>query len=234
MFRNYDFNKIDEVEKFKEDVQVFILKLDDNEIEIINTSKGYPAIIDKDIADEVKKYRWYGNDNLGGAYALRKIKKENQYLQNFVWKLKTGRQEDQITFKNKLTVDCRIKNLAGGSRTNVMNNRRPKRETSSEYKGVCFDKITEKWRAHIRPANIYYTLGKYENEEKAAKVYDSAAKILLDDPYLNFKNDTETEEADAIAKRYIDLRKARIKKKMDEQVKKNKLKEEKDLSSTSK
>ena len=227
MFRNYNFNEIDELEKFKEDVQVFILKLDKSKVEVIKTSKGYPVIIDKDIADEVKKYTWYGNDNLGGAYALRKIKKENQYLQNFVWKLKTGRQEDHITFKNKLTVDCRIKNLAGGSRKNVMNNRRPKRETTSEYKGVCFDKITEKWRAHIRPDNIYYTLGSYENEENAAKVYDSAAKILLDDPYLNFKNDTETEEADRIAKRYIDLRRARIKKKIEkEKSKKNKKKKE--------
>ena len=91
MFRNYNFNEIDELEKFKEDVQAFILKLDKSKVEVIKTSKGYPVIIDKDIADEVKKYTWYGNDNLGGAYALRKIKKENQYLQNFVWKLKTGR-----------------------------------------------------------------------------------------------------------------------------------------------
>ena len=49
--------------------------------------------------------------------------------------------------------------------------------------------------------------------------------------YQNFPENNATREADKIAKRYITARKARIKKKMEEKVKKNKLKEEKDISS---
>ena len=217
MIANYNFKKIDEVEKFKEDVQVFILKQNLSEIEIVKTSKGFSAIIDKDITSIVKEHRWYGNVNEGGVYAVADIEGKRQYLQNFIWEKKTGRKEKHITFQNKLTMDCRFNNLIGSSRRAVMYHRRGKSGTTSKFKGVCFDPVYELWRVAVQVKGVRYSFGKHKNERKAAMIHDSGARLLMGKlAYQNFPESSETKEADAIAKRYITARKARIKKKMDE------------------
>ena len=93
MFGNYNFRKMDEVEKFKEDVQAYILKQDLSAIKVLKATQGISAIVDKDIASLVAAHRWYGNVNEGGVYAVTNIDGKRQYLQNFVWENKTGKKE---------------------------------------------------------------------------------------------------------------------------------------------
>lgn len=232
MQANYNFKNVDEVEKFKEDVQAYILKQDLSAIKVLKATQGISAIVDKDIAPLVAAHRWYGNVNEGGVYAVTDIDGKRQYLQNFVWENKTGKKEKHITFQNKLTVDCRFENLIGSSRRAVMYHRRGKSGTTSKFKGVCFEPINETWRVAVQVKGLRYTFGNYKNERKAAMVYDAGARFLMGKlAYQNFPESNATREADKIAKRYITARKARIKKKMEEKVKKNKLKEEKDISS---
>ena len=45
----YDFKQIDELEKFKKDVQNFILKQDLSKLYVLKTSRGFSALVDKDI-----------------------------------------------------------------------------------------------------------------------------------------------------------------------------------------
>ena len=55
---------------------------------------------------------------------------------------------------------------------------------SSQYRGVCWDKQRNKWRATIRkpsfvdPKRLKITIGMFDNEVDAAKSYDTKAKEL--------------------------------------------------------
>ena len=73
MQANYNFKNVGEVEKFKEDVQVYILKQDLSAIKVLKATQGISAIVDKDIASLVAVHRWYGNVNEGGVYAVTNI-----------------------------------------------------------------------------------------------------------------------------------------------------------------
>ena len=149
----------------------------------------FKALIDKKYADEVRQYRWYGTVNDGGIYASSDIDGKRIYLQNFIYEKKTGIKAHGVSFENKVLSDCRFANLRGVSRTEVMNNRRPKINTASKFKGIRWDPVTEKWRVEIRRKGEYFYLGRFdkEKEEFAAKVYDAAAsKLMVGSAYLNF------------------------------------------------
>lgn len=65
-------------------------------------------------------------------------------------------------------------------------NVKPRKNTSSQYKGVCYEKATGKWVATIHKDKITYKLGRFLNEEEAAIAYNNAAKELFGEyAYLN-------------------------------------------------
>ena len=71
-----------------------------------------------------------------------------------------------------------IKNLRLAThQTNKLNTNKPKRtNNTSKYKGVSFEKRTNKWTAKIQYKGKCYRLGTFETELKAAKAYDKKAK----------------------------------------------------------
>lgn len=66
-------------------------------------------------------------------------------------------------------------------------NRRPKKHTSSKFKGVSWDKGERKWVAYIQHQKKMMTLGYFKNEAEAARTYDKKAKELFGEfAWLNF------------------------------------------------
>ena len=59
--------------------------------------------------------------------------------------------------------------------------RYPKINTSSEYRGVWYNKQTKKWRANIFVNRKRKHLGYFKNEIDAAHAYDEAAKLYYGD-----------------------------------------------------
>lgn len=67
-----------------------------------------------------------------------------------------------------------------------------KKHNTSGFKGVYFCKQTKKWRAEIRANRKCYKLGRFETPERAARAYDSAARILHGGfAKLNFESETK-------------------------------------------
>lgn len=61
---------------------------------------------------------------------------------------------------------------------NARNARYPKRNTTSKYRGVWYNKQTKKWRVQILVNRKKKHIGYFNNETDAAKAYDRAARRL--------------------------------------------------------
>jgi hypothetical protein len=105
----------------------------------------------------------------------------------------------RIAFMHQLIMDAKNVDHKDG---NGLNNRRSnlrvatsslnqansrKRQGSSQYKGVGWDKEHNKWRARINYQHRRTFLGCFEDETDAAKAYDDAARELFGEfARLNF------------------------------------------------
>ena len=86
--------------------------------------------------------------------------------------------------------DCRKENLRIVSQhQNSMNHSLNKNSTTG-YKGVCFDKRYKKYMAHIHPDRKMIFLGYFDNPVEAALAYDKAASFYYGEyANLNFKEE---------------------------------------------
>jgi len=72
-------------------------------------------------------------------------------------------------------------------RQNCLNSRPKIKNTTSRYKGVCWEKESKKWRALITHKGRRISIGRFKNEIDAAFAYDKVAKELNGQyAWLNF------------------------------------------------
>jgi hypothetical protein len=78
-------------------------------------------------------------------------------------------------------LDNRKSNLRTCNKSQNSMNRKKQRATrhTSKYKGVCWCKTKQKWKARIKFKSREYSLGYHTNEESAAEAYNERAKELF-------------------------------------------------------
>lgn len=151
------------------------------------TTRGLEALVDRRFLAEMGKYRWYALISTGHIYAVADIRGDRVSLQRLAYQLAHPTlalsEVKQVSFLNKISFDCRVANLAEQiGRQVVMRNRRPKRGTSSTYKGVMARPNVDgsiAWRTQIKADFGSMSIGSYPDELQAAKVYDAAAFLLF-------------------------------------------------------
>jgi len=57
-------------------------------------------------------------------------------------------------------------------------NRKNQKNNTSGYKGVCYEKLTNKWRATIGLNNKLKSIGNFDTKEEAAEAYRKASALL--------------------------------------------------------
>lgn len=198
------------IEEIRGSVNSLIRTLDLGEIAVIPTSRKLIAVIDQKFEMPVQLQRWYAVFSRGDhVYAVADIDGRRISLQRYVLKLEhPERSYDElkhVSFANKQSLDCRLSNLEYRiGRQSVMRNRKPKKGTSSRYKGVikssnangCF-----KWRTQIKGNLGTMSIGTYDDEQWAATVYDAAAYLIFGgSAYYNFPETCPNVDALEIAR----------------------------------
>jgi hypothetical protein len=193
------------ISSLKADIHNISQSLDQADFALIDTSRGLQVLVDAKYKNEVSKYRWYAVIAGGNhIYAAADISGKRITLQRYIVWLEQPEQNltdvKHISFMNKVTFDCRAGNLTRrATRQTVMQNRRPKRNTSSEFKGVI--KVERKsgaivWKTQIKGHLGSMSVGTFDDEKTAAVHYDAAAYVLFHDSgFYNFPETTPNLEA---------------------------------------
>jgi len=210
------------VQKTRAEIHALIQSLAPASIALVATSRDLVAIVDKRFDWQVRSHRWYAVISRGDhIHAVTDIDGRRISLQRYVMKLQyPDRSYDdlkQISFENKITFDCRVSNLEHRvGRRAVMRNRRSKRNTSSQYKGVIKalgPDGSPRWRTQIMADHGSMGIGVYEDEAWAATVYDAAAYLLFEGAALyNFPGRSPDQEALLIAATKIARYRAKAKR----------------------
>jgi len=151
----------------------------------IPLTHGKYAIVDPDDYVWLSKYKWYV------------VKKGNTFYANRGQWSKTQKRRLTITM-HRLIIDVPDDMFVDHINHNGLDNRKanlrlatpadnaryaryPKINTSSRYRGVCYNKQTRKWRTTILVNRKRKHLGYFKHEIDAARAYDQAAKLYYGD-----------------------------------------------------
>jgi len=151
----------------------------------IPLNQGRYTIVDADDYEELSRYNWCAvkEGRTWYAYTLT-IDCKPLPMHRVITNAPKGLVVDH---KNHNGLNNRKPNLRLCTQRQNQRNRRPKRGSSSQYKGVSWHKEKKKFRAAIFYNGKNIHLGYFKDEVEAAKAYDKKAKELFGEfAYLNF------------------------------------------------
>jgi hypothetical protein len=139
---------------------------------------GVYTIVDPQDYYRLKNFNWFLSGSSKKFYAHRSIKIGNietktVSMHRLIMDAPKGLVVDHI---NGNGLDNRRANLRLVTPLQNHWNGRKMENTSSRFKGVCFNKQNKKWVAYINVENKRIYLGNFNSEIDAAKAYDEAAK----------------------------------------------------------
>lgn len=111
------------------------------------------------------------------GYILIKLNQLQYKAHRLAWLLMTGKWPTQeVDHKNKIKDDNSWNNLRLATNTQQAQNTYIRKDNTSGFRGVCFDKQKKKWLARIYINKQVTYLGHFRSKEKANEVYSTAAK----------------------------------------------------------
>ena len=149
----------------------------------IPLTQNKEALVDDEDFDLLSKLNWCVASN---GYVVKRIKGKIVCLHRYIMNPKNKEWIDHI---NHDKLDNRRENLRICTASqNSGNSIKTKSNTSSIYKGVCWDKQMKLWRCLITINYKLIFIGLFKEEFHAAMAYDIWAKELFGEfAKLNFK-----------------------------------------------
>jgi len=151
----------------------------------IPLSRGMSALVDDADADFVGRFRWHVQKGPNGLWYARRtiVSGARKVSQLMHAALLEAAIVDHI---NGDGLDNRRENLRPATRSQNMANRR-KLHGLSQFKGVSWCERDAGWRARITVGGRQIFLGRFADQESAARCYDAAARAHFGDfAALNF------------------------------------------------
>jgi len=165
----------------------------------IQLTKGFVALVDDEDYERINAFKWYakhinGQKHNAKIYGQRVSPKqvpsrETIAMHRFVMGCTKG-DGTTIDHKDRNGLNNQRDNLRIATHSQNGQNRGKTSQNTSGFKGVCWNKVVNKWQAFIYHKKKYKCLGYFEDITKAAEAYDRAA-ILHFGEYakLNFPHD---------------------------------------------
>jgi hypothetical protein len=156
---------------------------ENDKIRFIPLTKGKFAIVDVEDYERLSQYKWHAVKTGDRFYAYRSKNKRSLSMHRVIMNAPKGMVVDHIDGNG---LNNRRSNLRVCT---VSQNHQNRRWTGgvSRYKGVCFLKKVNKWKAEITFNGRRIHIGCFADEISAAKAYDKkAAELFGEFAYLNF------------------------------------------------
>ena len=145
----------------------------------IPLTRGEYAIVDSEYFEWLNQWKWNLDERGKYFYAVRWLpkkdgKQKKVSMHRFITSAPDGMEVDHI---NGDCLDNRKANLRVCSHAENQRNSRVRKDNTSGYKGVCFNKKSKRWKAQIRiGGGERLHLGYFPTAEEASFAYNEAAK----------------------------------------------------------
>ena len=135
--------------------------------------KGKFALVDDEDYEELMQHKWIMQKR---GYIINRSTRDTIYLHRFILKPNKGLVIDHV---NHDKLDNQKINLRACSQGQNMANRKTNKVGSSKFKGVSFNKTTNKWYSKIQFNYKQFNLGYFDTELEAAQAYNAKALELF-------------------------------------------------------
>jgi hypothetical protein len=144
----------------------------------IPLGEGRFTIVEPGDFYRLNHFQWFANGNSERIYAVRNILATHEKGKILPLHREIMRPPEGLVIdhKNGDSLDNRRSNLRLATRAQNSYNCQKRKNTTSKYIGVFFNKRRKYWEAQIRHKGKHIWLGGFHSEIEAAKAYDAAAK----------------------------------------------------------
>lgn len=142
----------------------------------VELTRGYKAQVDDEDYERVMQFKWHAHPGNNTFYAMRYVPDtgENQLMHRFILGLTSSdARVDHSPDPSGLNNQRNNLRIATCQDNNY--NRRLNSDNTSGFKGVTWNKASQRWRATIKVNRRKLHLGYFEDSKEAAKAYDIAA-----------------------------------------------------------
>ena len=153
----------------------------------IQLTQGKVAIVDDENYDWLNQWKWQATKSRNTYYAVRQVylgggRKNSKYVHLKMHRVILGLIEGdgKITdHRDDNGLNNKIANLRICNFSQNLRNQKPRKNCSSQYKGVYWRKNRQRWIVEIKINGKLKRFGSFKNEIEAARCYDQKAKELF-------------------------------------------------------
>lgn len=134
---------------------------------------GEMVLLDDEDFEAMSKFRWYlSTDGYAATY------QPTRYMHRMVMKTPKGMECDH---RRHMLLDNRKSELRNTPKSGNMRNKRHKKDGTSRFKGVTWDRVRAKWRAQLKVGVKHLLCARFDSEIEAARAYDACALRVFGD-----------------------------------------------------